>query len=400
MKKNLSLIVLNYLKFFAKLQLNKVRFLQKTKGKQLDIVGITGSAGKSSTLLACESIFPKSIKVKTNNGCNSESGLPLSFLDLKINDYTPISWLKIIFLLPIKYLTNWKRYDVLLLEMGVDSASWPKNMDYLLSIVKPNIGIFLNVSPVHMLCFDSLDQIAQEKAKLVNQAKVAIINSQDKLVAKYTTNKNIIEIIPTNIKFKNFFLPPVYQIGFGAALSLAKLFNLPQKQAIENIQNNFSLPPSRSSLLKGIKDTTIIDSSYNSSPIACTELLKFLSTFKTKRIAVLGDMRELGKSTPIEHRNIYSTALKSADIIISVGPQTKKYFGPQSKKFTYWWQAVDYLKDTIQGGETILIKGSQNTIYLEELIKTILADPKDYSKLCRQSKWWLKTKNQFYQSTL
>ena len=108
-------------------------------------------------------------------------------------------------------------------------------------------------------------------------------------------------------------------------------------------------------------------------------------------------MRELGKSTPIEHRNIYSVALKSADVIISIGPQTKKYFGPQSKKFTYWWQAVDYLKDTIQGGETILIKGSQNTIYLEELVKTILSDPKDSSKLCRQTKWWLKTKEKFKQ---
>jgi UDP-N-acetylmuramoyl-tripeptide--D-alanyl-D-alanine ligase len=320
--------------------------------------------------LACQSVFPKNFKVKTNNGCNSESGLSLSFLDLKINDYNPISWLKILILAPIKYLTNWKSYDILILEMGIDSASWPKNMDYLLSIVQPNIGIFLNVSSVHMMCFSSLDQIASEKSKLVNQAKVAIINPHDKLVVKYTTNKNIINLIPTDIKFKNFFLPPVYDIGFGAALSLAKLFNIPQKDAIKNIQENFSLPPSRSSILKGIKNTTIIDSSYNSSPLACSELLKFLSQFKAKRtIAILGDMRELGKSTPFEHRRIYEIATKSADIIISVGPQTKKYFGPQSKKFTYWWQAVDYLKDTIQGGETILVKGSQNTIYLEELIK-------------------------------
>lgn len=396
-KKNLSLLVLNYIRFFAKLQLTKVQFLQKKKHKQLNIVGITGSAGKSSTLIACQSVFPKKFKVETNNGCNSESGLPLSFLDLKINDYSPISWFKILFLAPIKYLTNWKTYDILILEMGVDSASWPKNMDYLLSVVKPNIGIFLNVSPVHLLCFDSLDQIAAEKAKLVNQAKVAIINPNDKLVTKYTTNKNIININPTEIKFENFFLPPVYNIGFGAALSLAQLFNIPQKEAIKNIQQNFSLPPSRSSILKGIKNTTIVDSSYNSSPIACQELLKFLSTFKTKKIAVLGDMRELGKSTPIEHRNIYAAAVKSADIIISIGPQTKKYFGPKSKKFIYWWQAVEYLQNTINGGETILIKGSQNTIYLEELIKTILADPKDSSKLCRQSPWWLQTKEKFKQ---
>jgi UDP-N-acetylmuramoyl-tripeptide--D-alanyl-D-alanine ligase len=397
-KKKLSSFVLNYIRFFAKLQIAKVRFLQKRKHKQLDIVGITGSAGKSSTLLACQSVFPKNIKVKTNNGCNSESGLPLSFLDLKINNYNFFSWLKIIFLSPLQYLINWKTYDILILEMGIDSPLWPKNMDYLLSIVKPNIGIFLNVSSVHIMSFKSLDQIAVEKAKLVNQAQIAIINSQDKLVVKHTINNNIIKLIPTNIKFKKFFLPSIYDISFGAALSLAKLFNLPQKQAIENIQNNFSLPPSRSSILSGIKNTTIIDSSYNSSPLACQELLKFLSQFKTKRtIAVLGDMRELGKSSQFEHHRIYEIAIQSADLIITVGPETTKYFGDKSQKFTYWWQAVNYLQETIKGGETILIKGSQNTIYLEELVKTILSDPKDSSKLCRQSSWWLKTKAKFKQ---
>ena len=395
MKKNISLLILAYIKFFAKLQLKKIRFLQKIKKKQLDIVGITGSAGKSSTLIACQSIFPKKYKVKTNNNCNSESGLPLSLLGLKLNDYNFFAWLQVIILSPFKYLTNWQSYDILILEMGIDSASWPKNMDYLLSIVKPNIGIFLNVSSVHLNKFDSLDQIAQEKAKLVNQAKTAIINNQDKLVKKYTQNKNIIEIIPTKIKFDNFYLPDIYQISFGAALSLARIFNINYNQAIKNLQTGFILPPSRSSILDGIKNTTIVDSSYNSSPIACSELLKFLATFKTKKIAVLGDMRELGDSSQEEHQKIYDLATKSADLIISVGPETTKYFGEKSNKFTYWWQATEFLKDEIKGGETILVKGSQNTIFLEELVKSILKNPSDYKKLCRQSKYWLKVKNKF-----
>lgn len=400
MKPRLSMLILGYLRFFAKLQINKVKFLQRIKHKQLDIIGITGSAGKSSTLIACESVFGTNFKVKTNNGYNSESGLPLSILDLKIKNYNPFSWIKIILLTPIKFLTNWHSYDILILEMGVDSITWPKNMDYLLSIVKPNIGIFLNVSSVHLESFSSLDQIAKEKTKLVNQAKVAIINNQDKLVKKYTQNKNIFIISPTNIKFDNLFLPNIYQIGFGAALELAKLFNISHSNAIKNIQSNFSLPPSRSSILVGINNTSIIDSSYNSSPIACQELLEFLSTFKTKKIAILGDMRELGKASPIEHQNIYQVAQKSADIIISVGPETTKYFGPQSHKFTYWWQASEYLKKIIKGHETILVKGSQNTIYLEELIKEILQNPLDTTKLCRQSSWWLKTKQKFRQANL
>ena len=409
MKKYLSFFVLKYIRFFARLQLNKIRFLQKKKHKQLDIVGITGSAGKSSTLLACQSVFPVNFKIKTNDGYNSESGLPLSLLGLKITNYSPISWFSIFLLAPIKYLTNWQSYDILILEMGIDSISWPKNMDYLLSVVKPNIGIFLNVNPVHLQFFSSVDEIAQEKAKLVNQAKVAIVNQNDKLVAKYTKNLNIFPIIPTNIKFDNLFLPSIYQFSFGTALALAKLFNISYTDAYKNIQTKFTLPPSRSSILKGIKNTTIIDSSYNSSPNACEELLKFLSDFKApKRIAILGDMRELGKLSPIEHRRIYQIATKSADIIISVGPLTKKYFtnpklsdkdgSAPTYNFLYWWQASEYLKNIIEGNEVILVKGSQNTIYLEELVKEILENPSDSKVLCRQSKYWLKLKNKFKNS--
>ena len=396
MKKNISLLILNYLRFFARLQLSKVRFLQKIKHQQLDIVGITGSAGKSSTLFACQAVLSPHLKVKTNDGYNSESGLPLSIIGLKITNYDFFSWLKVILLTPLKFLINWQSYQVLILEMGIDSATWPQNMDYLLSVVKPNISIFLNVSSVHLLSFKSLDQIASQKAKLANQSQITIINSQDKLVKKYTQNKNIINLTPTKIKFNNFYLPDIYQISFGAALSLAQIFNINYQQAIKNIQTNFTLPPSRSSILEGIKNTTIIDGSYNSSPLACQELLKFLSGFKAKKtIAVLGDMRELGPSSEKEHQKIYELATKSADLIISVGPETQKYFGDKSKKFPNWWTAAEFLKETIKGGETILVKGSQNTIFLEELVKSILKNPADVSKLCRQSPFWLKTKSKF-----
>jgi UDP-N-acetylmuramyl pentapeptide synthase len=110
-------------------------------------------------------------------------------------------------------------------------------------------------------------------------------------------------------------------------------------------------------------------------------------------------MRELGTSTPEEHQKIYDLAIKSADLIISVGPETKKYFGQKAHKFDFWWQASEFLKSQITGKETIFVKGSQNTIFLEELIKSILKDPKDSSLLCRQSPYWLKTKKQFQTSS-
>ena len=397
MKQKISFFFLEYLKLFAQIQLAKVKLIQKLKHQTLTIVGITGSAGKSSTLLICESALKPNFKVKTNNGYNSESGIPLSLLGLKISNYHFLSWLKIAILAPLSLLFNWKTYQILLLEMGIDSPTYPKNMDFLLSIAKPDIAIFLNVTSVHMLNFNNLNQIAQEKAKLINQSQLAIINASDPLVEKYTTNQNVICLIPTSISIPKTFVPKIYHIGFGAALSLGTALGLNHQTIIKNIQNHFFLPPSRASILEGIGHSTLIDSSYNSSPLACLEMLNFLNTFKSPKIAILGDMRELGKNSKIEHQKIYQKAISVADQIISVGPETKKYFGPKAQKFTYWWQAAEFIKNNLPKKSTILIKGSQNTIYLEELVKSILKNPSDSNKLCRQTTYWLKIKSQFQQ---
>jgi len=124
-------------------------------------------------------------------------------------------------------------------------------------------------------------------------------------------------------------------------------------------------------------------------------MLSFLASYPSPKIAVLGDMRELGAASKISHQNLYQTALNSADIIISVGPECSRYFGSKAKKFMFWWQASDYLKNNLPQNATILVKGSQNAIFLEELIKELLKNKSDISKLCRQSKYWLKIKTKF-----
>jgi len=395
-KNLLSLLFLYYLRFFARLQLKKIKLLNP----KLIIVGITGSAGKTSTLLATEAALTPNFKVKTNYGGNSESGIPLNILGFKNPDFSLLSWLIIALLTPFKLLVNWKTYDVYLIEMGIDSSLSPKNMSYLLSIVKPDIGVWLNVTPVHLENFSSLDQIAQEKAKLVNTAKIAIINQSDPLVKKYTVNNKIIGIKPVKIDIPNYFLPSIYDISLGAALAIAKTLKIDNSTAEDNLKNNFSLPPGRSSILNGKNHSTIIDSSYNSSPLATTEMLNFLATFTSPRIAVLGDMRELGSASQLSHQNLYKNALNSADIIISIGPETSRFFGPKAKKFMYWWQAADYLKNNLPQSATILIKGSQNTIFLEELVKQLVPTNqlKNYLSnqlICRQSKYWIKEKSIF-----
>ena len=376
MQKYLGSFVLSYLRFFAKLQIAKLKFINP----KLKVIGITGSAGKTSTIEAIVATLQSNYRLKTTSGYNSESGIPLSILNLKIKNYSPINWAIILLLAPISLIANWQIYDILILEMAIDSQKYPKNMDFLLSIVKPDIGVLLNVSSVHLQNFDSLESIAKEKSKLINslpQNGFAIINPD---IKKYIhTQAKIIEIKPYK---NNLNLPQVYDLTLGVAAEIAKIFN---------IKPNFSkfvLPSGRFKIFKGINNSTIIDSTYNSSPIATIEMLKYLSKFKTPRVAILGDMRELGTSTTIEHQKIYEFAKKSADIVIGVGIETQKIF---DKAVTYWWQ-VD---TSFPKNSTILIKGSQNTIFLEELVKSLLQNKSDIKYLCRQSPYWLKLKNNF-----
>ncbi|MBU4210887.1 hypothetical protein KKC08_03015 [Patescibacteria group bacterium] len=401
MKKQISFFFLNYLRILAKIQLSKTKLLCTIKYKSpLTIIGITGSAGKTSTLSATYAVLKNHYKTVTNFDANSESGIPLNILGLKIDNYSCTNWLKIAFLAPIKLLTNWKTYQVYIVEMGIDASYSPKNMEYLLTIIKPQIAVFLNVTPVHLTNFSSLNQIAQEKAKILKNAKYAILNLKDPLVKKHSqTNTNIIPIKPIKIKTKKYPLPQIYQISFGAAIAIAKILGIKKSIAIKNIQKHFKLPPGRASTFKGIKNSTIIDSSYNSSPLACQESLKFLSRFHSPKIAILGDMRELGKQTKKSHQNLYKFAQKHSDKIISIGPETTKHFGPKAKKFTYWWQATGFLHHHPKfiSKSHILVKGSQNTIFLEELVKSLLKNKSDSSKLCRQSPYWLKLKTQFKQ---
>lgn len=398
MKQKISLLFLYYLRFFARLQLAKIKLLNP----KLKIIGITGSAGKTSTLLAAEAALKPNFTVKTNYGGNSESGIPLNILGINNPDFSLLSWIKIALLSPLKLLINWKTYDVYLLEMGIDSVKSPKNMSYLLSIIKPDIGVFLNVTPVHLENFSSLEEIASEKAKLPNCTKTAIINKSDPLVKKYTKNKNIVSIKATKVLIPNYLLPNIYDISLGAAIAIAKTLNLDSSTAINNLKNNFHLPPGRSSIFEGIFSSTIIDSTYNSSPLATTEMLNFLASYPSPRIAVLGDMRELGAASKISHQNLYKSALSSADTIISVGPETSRYFGIKAKKFLYWWQAAQYLKNNLPQNATILVKGSQNTIFLEELVKELISTNQlkyylSNNLICRQSPYWQKIKNKFRQ---
>jgi len=225
-KKHLSLILLHYFRLLSKVQLNKVKLLQKIKGQELTIIGITGSSGKTICQNLIETTLSPHFSLKSNSGANSESGIPLNILGLKPQNYSLLDWLRLILLSPIMLLLNWKTYQIYLVEMGIDGPDSPKNMDYLLTILKPDISIFLNVNLVHSSAFDSkvskditgktrMDQIlsiiASEKAKIINQlpsTSSAILLLSPLPNFLLPKNTLLAPLLPHFFKFKKLTLIP------------------------------------------------------------------------------------------------------------------------------------------------------------------------------------------------
>lgn len=435
MKQQLVFCILAYFRFFAKLQLLKNR---------PTIIGVTGSAGKTSTRDAIYAALKNDKKVKVSYKANSESGIPLNILGLSPTKFTVLEWLKLILLCPVKLLINWEKYTIYLVEMGIDSPNPPKNMEYLLTIVKPDIGIILNAAPMHSQQFDYLVKakegaqraqeitalIANEKGKIVtslNENQTAIINiDQQELVnlqpqvrAKILTfgksNLSDIQILDYKISdtntifsykidsrtqtltFKNQLLPQHFAYTFAASIAVGRTLHLSLSKIISNLEQNFKLPAGRSSFIAGMNGSKIIDSSYNSSTKPALDMLDLLTVVPGKRkFAVLGDIRELGEVAQQQHELVAQKASEVCDAVLLIGPQMKQFALPvvqKTKTQAHWfktaYQAANFLQTQLKKDDVILVKGSQNTLLLEILVEQLMAHPQDAQKLlARRGAFW------------
>ena len=164
--------------------------------------------------------------------------------------------------------------------------------------------------------------------------------------------------------------------------------------------SNFTLPPGRCSLIKGIKDTTIIDSTYNATPDGVKSILQMFDLYHSdKKWLVLGDMIELGNEEKEEHEKIGEIIKKmKLQKIILVGPRVSKYISPIpqispiTQTFLLPKDALDYILNNIQGGEVVLFKGAR---FLEGIIEHLLLDKNDAKKLVRREKVWENRRKSF-----
>lgn len=447
--------VLFYLRFWARLALVIHRPY---------VIGVAGSVGKSSTRNALYAALKDNFKTKVVAG-NSETGVPFGILGIDVEGFDKKNWAKSLVKAPLGVF-HLRSYSHTIIEMGIDDPFPPKNMSYLLSIVKPDMSIDLNATATHTMQFekllkkhtkDSLEfilgKIAEEDSKIITNGytKVGIYNRDDTRLHDKITKKaqkgtvvlltfgkdhdndiyytdyvvtpkktKFIYTIPTEkgerileLSFPGILLPPASKESFASVLLAAHNIGLSFTQIKESLEKNFSLPAGRSSLFEGIKNSLIIDSSYNSSKSTVLSFLELLKTLKKRTgrrtVFLMGDMRELGNEAKKEHEEVARALVDVVDELYCVGPLTQEFVVPvvkdvmgkkgKTEKVEYYKNAAQaglHMKEELPENALVLVKGSQNTLFLEEAIKFLLENPADSKKLTRQDEFWLKSKQQFF----
>ncbi|TSC67611.1 MAG: hypothetical protein CEO19_134 [Parcubacteria group bacterium Gr01-1014_73] len=408
------------------------------------IVAITGSVGKTSAKDAIAAVLAIKFSTrKSEKSFNSEIGAPLTILGLPNGWNNPMAWLVIMVsgalgLFRKKY-PNW-----LVLEIGADR---PGDIKKLADWLKPDVVVITRFAkvPVHVEFFASPRQVIEEKMNLVRALKedgVLILNGDDDdiLEAKdevrrrtilygfsSTTlvralNEKIIYDAETPVGMTFEINVSIYPIQNSEKTSLSvKITNVLGRQtiyaalaalAVAHSQNidlskaakmmeNLTMPPGRMKILKGIKNSLIIDDSYNSSPVALEKALLTLKNLEKigRKIAVLGDMLELGKYSADEHIKAGALAGDFVDLLVTVGKHAEGFaMGAETAglapekiiRFENSHEAGKYLDSTITANDIILIKGSQG-IRMERAVEEIMAEPENKEKLLvRQDEEWQK----------
>lgn len=418
MKEKILNLIQHFLQFLARV---KVR---RAKPK---IIAISGSYGKTTAKEAVFSVL--SGKFGTDVGknwgnMNSTLGLPLAILGLKsysfgfglLGNIIQAKWNFLFYHLP----------KILVLELGIDK---PGEMQELLSVITPDIAIITGISETHLEGLKNLEGVKKEKNLLIEalgKGGIAIINGSDANSAdlkvpegvkkvtfgidsadisasdvQVTTSGTSFNIVTTGKKiFVSSKLIGLHSIqNLLIATTVANQFQintLEIKSALEAIRpQNGRMNPIK------IRDAiTIIDDSYNSNPKSAEEALLALREIKHdgRKVAVLGNMNELGSYEQKAHVRVGKAAGKVADLFIAVGDNAKflasgaKEAGlPEDKikSFQTAEELIEKIDGLIKPHDLILIKGSQNRVRLERLVKYLLNDNELAGKvLVRQEKKW------------
>ena len=399
------------------------------------VVAITGSLGKTSTREAIACILQQKYKTRAAvKSFNTELGIPLAIFGIK--DYPGkniFSWLKVF------TQAIWQRFGLvtfpqsLVLEMGIDK---PGEMDRLLSLAQPDIGVLTGVGLSHAEFFESLESLASEKGKLLKAVKpngVAIYNSDNNAAAEIANKlrvktisygqaqgsdirllsldeefsskpitKAVVSIDGTNMEFSLKSIGHTHVYAALAAIAVAKFLKIESDLLAKGLEH-IRPYPGRLNIIPGIKHTILIDDTYNAAdPAGVYEALRVLEGFRNRqKLIVIGDMLELGAFSDKQHQEVGERIAELNPIllvtvgdggrVISRAAQSKGF--PLSKvlNFDTSREASKVVQEKLQPDWVVLLKGSQGK-RIEIITKEIMAEPMRANELItRQYGKWLQS---------
>lgn len=411
-----KLIIAFFLKIAAKILLFR---------KKPEVIAITGSAGKTTTKEFIKTILSEEYEVLApEEGYNTEIGAPLFLFSEKIPSslFSIKEWLVILLRVYAKALFIREYPEKIVVEMGADK---PGDIRYLVKVFKPQKAVVLSVLPVHLEEFKSIEAVASEKSELVMgvpESGTIYLNFDDPQVRKMAevAKAKVVffgaeqgaairaEKVRSDLKGTSFILDgtaykaPIFgrQMIYPmlAAILVAFSENIP-KDKVRDAVKKLSAFKGRMNIIEGKKGSLIIDDSYNANPASMILALNFLSEQKGRRIALLGNMNELGSYEREGHELVGRSVAKSAELLITVGSVAGKYIVTEAlangmnksavKSFNSSQEAGEYLARVIKPGDVILAKGSQNMVRIEQAVEQLMLHPeKKEQLLVRQGTFW------------
>ncbi|MFH1621427.1 MAG: Mur ligase family protein [Patescibacteria group bacterium] len=426
------------------------KFLSRCVAKALRrehpfIIGVAGSVGKSSTKtaigIALGALEDGSKVVMSDKNYNNDLGVPLAVFGCVMPGRSIVKWSVLLGKAALTALGILKlRAKTFVLEMGTDR---PGDLLRLVKMAKPNIGVLTAIGPEHTEYFGGVDEVAKEEAFIfstLTEGDTAIVNADDDRaleIAKSfkanvysfgTSDQAWVRIVSTELIAEennpehSGLLVELFMSGETITIKLEKTAGKPQAyaaaaalacaaamgkdltQAAARLEKHFCGMPGRMRLLEGIKHTWLLDDSYNSSPLAVMSAIRDLSVFpineSAKRIAVLGDMLELGSLAEQSHVDMgRAVAEAGIDLLVLCGgmsgvvARAAKEAGMSDEAIFIYQNSSEaglFVQERMKRGDVILIKGSQG-IRMERVTKELMAHPDRVAELLvRYTPDWLR----------
>lgn len=431
----------------------KIIFLEKILRKMArlvlkkykpEIVGITGSVGKTTTKEMIGDTLGEFLAVRKNEkNYNNEIGIPLTIIGSQLSTSSIFQWIKVILKWIIIMIFPTKYPKVLVLEMGADR---PGDIKYFFNFIPISVGVLTNISGSHLEYFKTKDAIIREKSYILSKlpsnglgiynydnrdvreageknkistlsygledgAKIRatdILFGYQKVVDSKGMERQILRGTSFKLNYKGKIIPIRMENCIGepsvysalAAFATGEYFNLNLIEIAEVVKN-FKPCPGRLNLIKGIKRSMIIDDTYNSSPESAKKALELMDNITAlRKIVVLGDMLELGPEEEKGHRDVGKKVAKiEVDCFVAVGERMKYASEEFSKlggaerviEFSSPEKAKMFVQELIKEGDLILVKGSQG-MRMEKVVEEVVTNPEKKKEfLVRQEEKWQKT---------